>query len=162
MSKHRPTPSPSPQVPFDARVAVVATRFNEHIVGTLLQGCIERLAELGLTDDRVHVERVPGAFELPVAARLLIDTRQYSAVVCLGCVIRGETAHFEHVAGQSAAGIRQVAVETGVPVIFGVLTTETEQQALDRAGGSHGHAGRSAAEAAVEMIALASRVKLPT
>lgn len=162
MSKHRPTAAATPQLPFDARVAVVAARFNEHIVGRLLDGCLARLKAMGLDDERLVVERVPGAFELPVAAKMFVDTRQYSAVICLGCVIRGETAHFEHVAGQAAAGIRQLAVSSGVPVIFGVLTTETEQQAIDRAGGAHGHAGESAADAAADMIALASRVKVST
>jgi 6,7-dimethyl-8-ribityllumazine synthase len=162
MSRHHPRPPSNPQVPFDARVAIVAARFNGHIVERLTQGCLDRLHEAGLNDERVIVHQVPGAFELPVAAKMLIDTRQFSAVICLGCVIRGETAHFEHVAGQAAAGIQQVAVGTGVPVIFGVLTTETEQQALDRAGGKHGHAGRSAADAAIEMIALASRIKVTT
>jgi 6,7-dimethyl-8-ribityllumazine synthase len=163
MSKHRPAPPPQPaQVPFDARIAVVSARFNGHIVEKLLAGCVARLREVGLSDDRVAVHHVPGAFELPVAAKLLIDTRQYSAVICLGCVIRGETAHFEHVAGQAAAGIQQVAIATGIPIIFGVLTTETEDQAQSRAGGAHGHAGISAADAAVEMIALASRLKVTT
>lgn len=160
MSTHRPPPPPNLQVPSDARVAVVAARFNHHVVEKLTQGCLDRLDEAGLNGGRVALHHVPGAFELPVAARMLIDTRQFAAVICLGCVIRGDTAHFEHVAGQAAAGIQRVATSTGVPVIFGVLTTENEQQAQDRAGGKHGHAGRSAAEAAIEMVALASKIKI--
>ncbi len=97
---------------------------------------------------------MPGAFELPVTAKVLADTGRFAAVVCLGAVVRGDTPHFDFVAGEAARGCQAVAVATGVPVIFGVLTTNTEQQAWDRAGGSHGHAGRSAAEAAVEMIGV--------
>ena len=149
----------SSDVPPDARVAVVAARFNAKIVDELLAGCVARLAELGVTEPRVSVYRVPGAFELPVAAKALAERGTYRAVVCLGCVIKGDTPHFDFVAGEAARGIQQVAVDTGVPVIFGVLTTHTEQQALDRTGGSHSHAGRNAAEAALEMIALLERVR---
>jgi len=145
-------------VPKDARVAVVAARFNAAIVDELLLGCVARLAELGVGDDRVSVHRVPGAFELPVAAKVLAETNRYRAVICLGCVIKGDTPHFDYVAGEAARGIQNVAVKTGVPVIFGVLTTLTEQQALDRAGGAHSHAGRNAAEAALEMVAFVERV----
>ena len=141
-------------VPRDARVGIVAARFNEHIVDGLLSGCLRRLTELGLNTDRVEVYRVPGAFELPVAAKLLIETKRVSAVICLGCIIRGDTPHFDFVAGEAARGIQQVSLDSGIPVIFGVLTTNTEQQARDRVGGSHGHAGERAAEAALEMIAL--------
>jgi 6,7-dimethyl-8-ribityllumazine synthase len=146
-------------VPPDAHVAVVAARFNGRIVDELLSGCVARLAELGVGETRVSVHRVPGAFELPVAAKALAVTKSFQAVICLGCVIRGDTPHFDYVAGEAARGIQQVAVETGVPVIFGVLTTETEQQALDRAGGSHSHAGRNSAEAALEMLALVDRIR---
>lgn len=157
MSKHHPQQQKH-SIPLDARVAVVAARFNAHIVDELLAGAEARLKELGLDGARVDVHRVPGAFELPVAAKMLIDTQRYAAVICLGCVIRGDTAHFDYVAGEAARGIQNVATQTGVPVIFGVLTTENEQQARDRTGGSHGHAGRSAADAAVEMIALAHAI----
>ena len=146
------------EVPRDARVGVVAARFNEQIVDGLLAGCLRRLTELGLSTDRVEIHRVPGAFELPVAAKMLIDAGRVQAVICLGCVIRGDTPHFDYVAGEAARGIQSVSIETGVPVIFGVLTTNTEQQARDRIGGAHGHAGERAAEAALEMIALRARV----
>jgi 6,7-dimethyl-8-ribityllumazine synthase len=145
-------------VPPDAKVAVVAARFNAAIVDGLLDGCLGRLEELGVGAERVVVHRVPGAFELPVAAKLLARTARFRAIVCLGCVVRGDTPHFDYVAGEAARGIQQVALSENVPVIFGVLTTNTEQQALDRAGGSHSHAGRNAAEAALEMIALAKRI----
>lgn len=159
MSRHHPSP-PVVQVPAEARVAVVSARFNAHIVEKLAAGCVDRLRSAGLLDDRVVLHQVPGAFELPVAAKMLIDTRQFAAVICLGCVIRGDTAHFDFVAGEAAAGIQRVATETGIPVIFGVLTTENEQQALERAGGAHAHAGIAAADAALEMIQLASRIKV--
>jgi len=146
-------------VPPDAHVAIVAARFNAQIVDELLAGCVARLAELGVTEPRVSVHRVPGAFELPVAAKALASTNSYKAIICLGCVIKGDTPHFDFVAGEAARGIQQVAVDTGVPVIFGVLTTHTEAQARDRAGGKHSHAGRNAAEAALEMIALVDRVR---
>ncbi len=149
----------SPSIPPDAAIAVVAARFNGEIVDELLRGCRARLAELGLGEDRIEIHRVPGAFELPVAAAALARGGKFAAVICLGCVIRGDTPHFDYVAGESARGIQQVAIETGLPVIFGVLTTDTHQQALDRIGGSHGHAGQRAADAAAEMIAVMRRIK---
>ena len=158
MSIAAPQPVKS-SVPPDARVAIVAARFNAKIVDELLKGCLRRLKELGLTEPRVEVHRVPGAFELPVAAKVLAGTKRFQAVICLGCVIRGDTPHFDYVAGEAARGIQQVAIAEALPVIFGVLTTNTEQQALDRVGGSHGHAGERAAEAAVEMIAMVATAR---
>ncbi len=146
-------------VPADAKIAIIAARFNASIVNRLLEGCLDRLKELGITEDRLTVERVPGAFELPVAAKTFAASKRYAAVICLGCVIRGDTPHFDYVAGEAARGLQNVAIETTVPVIFGVLTTNTRQQAEDRAGGAHSHAGRSAAEAALEMITVLERAK---
>jgi 6,7-dimethyl-8-ribityllumazine synthase len=143
------TAFPSPvakRIPSSARVAIVAARFNSHISDELLRGCVARFAELGLDGSRVEVHRVPGAFELPVAASILARTGKFSAIVCLGAVIRGDTPHFDFVAGECARGIQQVALAHSLPVIFGVLTTNTQEQARERIGGSHGHAGRSAAE----------------
>ena len=120
----------------------------------LVAGATECLLRHGIAEDDVDVAWVPGAFELPLAARRLAETDRYDAVVCLGAVIRGETAHFDYVAGQAAAGILRVSLDTGVPVIFGVLTTETFQQAMDRAGGKHGNKGWDAAMAAMEMAGL--------
>jgi len=157
MSIHRPIAA-SHRIPTDARVAIVAARFNGRFVDELLRGATDRLKVHGLDGDRVEIHRVPGAFELPVAAKQLIDTGRFGAVICLGCVIRGETAHFEYVAGEAARGIQQVAVSTGIPIIFGVLTTENEAQTLDRLGGAHGHAGESAADAAAEMLALREQI----
>jgi 6,7-dimethyl-8-ribityllumazine synthase len=134
------------------RIAVFASRFNQEIVDELLRLCVERLAELGVKPSRTSVHRVPGAFELPVAARLAADTGKFSAIICLGAVIRGETPHFDFVAGEAARGIQRVAIDTGIPIIFGVLTTDTEKQARQRLD-----AGRRAAEAAVEMAELARK-----
>ena len=158
MSTQAPAFLPS-DVPPDARVAVVAARFNAHIVDELLAGCLHRLKQLGIDESRIETHRVPGAFELPVAAKVLAQTDRFNAIICLGCVVRGDTPHFDYVAGEAARGIQQVALSESLPVIFGVLTTNTEQQALDRTGGSHGHAGERAAEAALEMIALVARAR---
>jgi 6,7-dimethyl-8-ribityllumazine synthase len=158
MSTDAPPFAPS-DVPDDVRVAIVAARFNAGIVDELLAGCVRRLKALGVSDDLVDVHRVPGAFELPVAAKVLAQTGRFGAVVCLGCVIRGDTPHFDYVAGEAARGIQQVALSETLPVIFGVLTTNTKQQALDRIGGTHGHAGERAAEAALEMIAMVHRAR---
>ena len=135
----------------------VAARFNAEIVDELLAGCLRRLGALGVDEARVTVHRVPGAFELPVAAKVLARTGRYGAVICLGCVIRGDTPHFDYVAGECARGIQDVAIWEHLPVILGVLTTNTQEQALARAGGSHGHAGVWAADAAAEMINLVNR-----
>ena len=148
------------EVPPDARVAIVGARFNAQIVDVLLEGCVKRLGEMGISGDRVAVHRVPGAFELPVAAKALAQTKRFKAIICLGCVVRGDTPHFDFVAGEAARGIQQVALSENLPVIFGVLTTNTEQQALDRAGGKHSHAGVNAAEAAVEMIVMMQRARI--
>lgn len=155
MSTNAPPFRPS-DVPANSRVGIVAARFNAMIVDELLEGCMRRLGEIGIGPARVEIVHVPGAFELPVAARAMIDTKRFGAVICLGCVIRGDTPHFEYVAGEAARGIQQVSITTGVPVIFGVLTTNTEQQARDRINpkSPHGHAGERAAEAAAEMIAV--------
>lgn len=144
---------------MDARIGIVASRFNGPIVEELIRGCVQRLGELGMDQSRIELHRVPGAFELPLAAKLMAQTRRYQAVICLGCVIRGDTPHFDYVAGEAARGIMNVSIESSLPVIFGVLTTNTEQQAWDRAGGSHSHAGRNAADAAAQMIGLARTIR---
>ena len=136
------------------RFAVVASRFNEVVVNQLVAGATECLRRHGISDDDVDMAWVPGAFELPLAADRLARTDRYDAVICLGAVIRGQTAHFDHVAGQAAAGIQRVALDTGVPVLFGVLTTENFEQAMDRAGGKHGNKGWDSAMAAMEMAGL--------
>jgi len=145
-------------IPGEARIAIVAARFNQEIVDELLAGCVKRLEDHGVGAQRITVQRVPGAFELPLAAKWLAQTKRYAAVICLGAVVRGETPHFGYVAGECARGIAAVSLSEKLPVIFGVLTTDNEQQAWDRCGGKNGHAGERAAEAALEMIALAGRI----
>jgi 6,7-dimethyl-8-ribityllumazine synthase len=136
------------------RVAIVASRFNRLVTDPLLAGAREELARHGVADADVDVAWVPGSFELPLAAQRLAQTGRYAGVVAIGAVVRGATAHFEHVAGQAAAGLAAVARETGVPVAFGVLTTDTMEQALDRAGGKAGNKGAEAALCVLEMAAL--------
>src|SRR2546421_3865372 len=153
MSTHAPK-NGELSIPPGTNIAIIAARFNAHIVDELLNGCVRRLRELGAAKQHVEIFRVPGAFELPVAARVAAGTRRFAAIICLGCVIRGDTPHFDYVAGEAARGIQQVALREKLPIIFGVLTTNTEQQAKDRIGGPHGHAGERAADAAAEMIAV--------
>ena len=157
MSAQSPAPAEI-ELPANARVGIVAARFNAKIVDELLAGCVRRLKELGLDDSRIETHRVPGAFELPFAAQALARTGRFSSVICLGCVIRGDTPHFDFVAGECARGIQQVSLSEQLPVILGVLTTNTEAQAWDRAGGPQGHGGVRAADAAAEMIALTMRI----
>lgn len=133
------------------RFAIVAARFNEPIVTRLVEGARHAFVTAQLPADRVELHWVPGSFELPLAALRLAATRRYAGIVCVGVVIRGETPHFEHVAREAAAGIRQVALTTGVPATFGVITTYTEEQAWARAGGKVGNRGEEAATAALEM-----------
>lgn len=130
-------------------VLIVCGRFNEMITRNLLAGALDALTEAGVKQETVWV---PGAFELPVVAATAARSGRYGAIVCLGAVIRGDTPHFDHVAGQAASGLMSVSVETGVPVIFGVLTTDTVEQALNRAGLKHGNKGSDAARAAVQMM----------
>ena len=144
------------------RVAIVVSRFNEPITGALLEGARRALRAHGVADDAVTVAWVPGAFELPLVAKALGQSGRCDAVVCLGAVIRGDTPHFDFVAGEASRGLQQAALETGVPVVFGVLTTDTLQQALDRVGGSEGHKGEEAARTALEMIALLRQLAAPT
>lgn len=136
------------------RFAIAAARFNEVITGALVEGTIACLRSHGVEEDDLVVAWVPGAFELPLLARRLADSGGFDAVICIGAVIRGDTPHFDHVAGQSAAGIRAASEESGVPVIFGVLTTDSVEQAMDRAGGKHGNKGWDAAMAAMETASV--------
>ncbi len=136
------------------RVAVIAARWNGFIVDKLVEGCVATLRKREVAEDDVHLIRVPGSFEITAAARWAAESGHYDAIVCLGAVIRGETAHFEYVAGGAANGMREVTLLTGVPVIFGVLTTENVEQAMERSGGKEGHKGEEAAATAVEMANL--------
>jgi 6,7-dimethyl-8-ribityllumazine synthase len=132
-------------------IAIVVSRFNELVTRALLAGAQDGLARHGVEPEGVDVAWVPGSFEIPLAARKLAESGRYQAVICLGAVIRGETPHFDQVANQASNGIARVALDTGVPVIFGVLTTDALEQALERAGGKMGNKGYDAAVAAIEM-----------
>jgi 6,7-dimethyl-8-ribityllumazine synthase len=136
------------------RFAIIAARFNELVTAKLVEGAMAAFRAHGIEDDDLVIAWVPGAFELSLVARRIASDGGVDGVVCIGAVIRGETAHFDHVAGQAAAGIREAAEATGVPVIFGVLTTDTVEQAMDRAGGKHGNKGWDAAMAAMEMASV--------
>lgn len=135
-------------------VAVVVSRFNSFITEKLLEGCTSGLVRHGVDEARIDVAWVPGAFELPVAAKRLAQSKKYDAVICLGAVIRGATPHFDYVCAESAKGIASVALETGVPTIYGVVTTDTIEQAVERAGTKAGNKGWDAALAAIEMANL--------
>ena len=136
------------------RMAAVVAGFHREVAQRLLDGARERLIDSGLRADHFEDFWVPGAFELPLAARTMALTRRYAAILALGCVIRGETAHFDHICQAAATGLTAVAIQTGVPCTFGVLTTENMDQAVARSGGDKGNAGSDAADAAVAMANL--------
>ena len=140
--------------PPPGRFAIVAARFNKFIVDALVAGALDVFRRHGVADDAVDVVWTPGAFEIPLVAQRLAGGKQYAAVLCLGAVIRGETDHYEHVAGAATSGIAQASLSTGVPVIYGLLTCDTLEQAINRAGGKAGNKGADAALAAIEMINL--------
>jgi 6,7-dimethyl-8-ribityllumazine synthase len=144
------------------RFAVVASRFNDFVAERLVAGALDALTRSGASSDAIDLIRVPGAFEIPLAAAEAARSGRYDALVCVGCVIRGATAHFDHVAGQMAAGIAAVARESGVPVAFGVLTTDTVDQAVERAGSKAGNKGFEAAMTAVEMANLLKTLRRST
>ncbi len=137
-----------------ARFAIVVSRFNEFITESLLSGALDALKRHGVDLDDVTVARCPGSFEAPLVIKKLAETGRYDAVICLGAVIRGATAHFDYVAGQVATGAARVALDAGIPVIFGVITTDTIEQAIERAGTKAGNKGAEAAVAAIEMVNL--------
>ena len=136
------------------RIAVVVATFNDFITSKLLEGALAALDRHGVRDGDITIARVPGSFELPLAAKKLAESARHDAVICLGAVIRGETDHYEHVAGEAAKGIANASINSGLPVIFGVLTTDTLEQAINRAGGKQGNNGYNAALAAIEMANL--------
>ena len=136
------------------RFAVIASRFNQSVVDRLVEGVKEGFKSHQVTDNSIDLVWVPGSFEIPLVAKHLAASGKYVAVVCLGAVIRGDTDHYEYVAGAAARGVAEASMTTGVPVIFGILTCTTEEQALDRAGGKEGNKGYDAALAAIEMVNL--------
>jgi len=142
----------------DLRFAIVAARFNDTIVDSLIRGAVDTLVRHGAAEKQIELVRVPGAFDLPLVVQRLAASKRCDAVVALGAVIRGATPHFEHVAGQCAAGLARVSLETGVPVAFGVLTTDTIEQAVERAGTKAGNKGADAALTALELANLLRRL----
>lgn len=136
------------------RIGIVVARFNEIVTKLLTDGCLSALQRHGVRDTDITMSEVPGAREIAVVCKRMAETGRYDALIALGCVIRGETAHFDFVAGEVSRGTGQAAVETGVPVIFGVLTTDTLEQAMQRAGGKAGNAGWNAAVSAIETATL--------
>jgi 6,7-dimethyl-8-ribityllumazine synthase len=143
------------------RIAVVASRFNETICKRLVDGALQALSRHGVGDDDVSLTWVPGAFEIPAAAQRIAASGEVDAVVAIGAVIRGETAHFDYVAGTAASGVSSASLATGVPIAFGVLTTDTTEQAADRAGGKLGNQGYEAGMAAIEMANLFASLPKP-
>jgi len=141
------------------RFAVVVSRFNQRVSARLLEGCTAEFEMRGVRGDDIHVAWVPGAFEIPLAARVLAGSGRYHALAVLGAVIRGATPHFDYVCRGVTDGIREVIRDTGLPIAFGVLTTDNVEQALERAGGSHGHKGEEAAAVAIEMARLALQLE---
>jgi 6,7-dimethyl-8-ribityllumazine synthase len=144
--------------PKGARFAIVSSRFNELVTDQLLTGALEALERLGVPADQITSVRVPGAWELSSVCARLAKSGKFDAVIALGAVIRGATAHFDYVAGEAARGVAQASAESGVPVVFGVLTTDTIEQALERAGTKAGNKGFDAALTAVEMVSLAGKL----
>jgi 6,7-dimethyl-8-ribityllumazine synthase len=142
----------------DLRFAFVAARFNDFVVEPLIRGAVDALKRHGVSEKQIEIVRVPGAFDIPIAARKLSLSRRYDALIALGAVVRGQTPHFDYVAGECASGLARIALESGVPIAFGVLTTDTMEQAVDRAGGKAGNKGADAALAAIEMANLLRRL----
>jgi 6,7-dimethyl-8-ribityllumazine synthase len=136
------------------KFALVVSRFNSFITDRLLEGALDSLRRKGVRDEDLTVVRVPGAWEIPLAAQRLARSKVHDAVVCLGAVIRGATPHFDYVAAEVSKGIAQVTLDTGVPISFGILTTDTLEQAVERAGSKAGNKGAAAADAAIEMVNL--------
>lgn len=142
----------------DLRFAILAARFNDFVVEPLVRGALDVLKRHGATEKQIEIVRVPGAFDMPIVARKLALSRRYEALIALGAVIRGQTPHFDYVAGECASGMARIALESGVPIAFGVLTTDTVEQAIDRAGGKAGNKGADAALTALEMANLLRRL----
>lgn len=146
------------KAPDDCRIAIAVARWNGHITSRLLEGALENLHKAGLTDEDIDVFHVPGAVELTFAASQLIEASRYDAVIVFGCVIRGDTPHFDYVCQSVTRGVTALNADCDTPVIFGLLTVENEQQALDRVGGPAGHKGREAADTAVAMVQFSRSV----
>lgn len=140
------------------KFAIITSRFNEFITGRLLEGALDALARHGASEQNIDIVKVPGSFELPLAAKTMAAKKTYDAVICLGTIIRGATPHFEYVAAEASKGIASASIETGVPIAFGVLTTDTIEQAIERAGSKSGNKGWDAALVAIEMAQLMKKL----
>ena len=145
--------------PQGMRVGIVASRFNEIIVNKLLGGAVDGLVRHGVEEDKITAAWVPGAFEIPLAAQRMAQSGKYDAVICVGAVIRGDTSHYDYVCNEVSKGIAQVSMSTGVPVLFGILTTENIEQAIARAGSKAGNKGYDCALSAVEMVNLIDKIQ---
>jgi 6,7-dimethyl-8-ribityllumazine synthase len=141
------------------RFGIIVSRFNDFITNKMLEGAIDALLRHGVTEDDIEITRVPGSFEIPLAAQKLANSKRYDAVICLGAVIRGGTPHFEYVAAEVTKGIAQVGLSSGLPVIYGVITADTLEQAIERAGTKQGNEGTKAALTAIEMANLIKSIE---
>lgn len=140
------------------KFSIIASRFNDFITQRLLEGCTDELLRHGAKEDEIEVVWVPGAFEIPLIAGCIAKTKKSDAIICLGTIIRGSTPHFDYIAGECAKGIANVSLNTGIPVIFGVITAESIEQAIERAGTKEGNKGRDAAASAIEMVNLIEKI----
>lgn len=138
--------------------AIVVSRFNELVSKEMLSGAVDTLLRHGVKDDEITIVWVPGAFEIPTIAQRLVQTKKYDAIICLGAVVRGDTPHFDYISAEVSKGIAQIGLQSGIPVAFGVLTVDTLEQALERAGSKAGNKGRQAAESAIEMVNLVDQI----
>lgn len=143
------------------KIGVVVSKFNSFVTEKLLEGCFQTLIKNGVENKSIDTIKVPGAFEIPTAAKNLLELKKYNAIICIGCVIRGETSHYDHICNAVSDQIAYLGASSGMPVIFGVLTCENVDQAMDRSGGKKGNKGSEAALAALEMIDLVSKIKQP-
>lgn len=141
------------------KFGIVASRFNDFITKQLIEGCIDTFVRHGVEKAQIELVLVPGGFEIPLAAKRLADTKRFDAIVCLGTVIRGSTPHFDYIASEVAKGIAQTSLQSGIPVIFGVITADTIEQAIERAGTKEGNKGKDAALSAIEMANVISQIK---
>ncbi len=146
---------------FDARdqkIAIVASRFNDFFTSELMDGALDCLHRHGVTDEQIDTAWVPGGFEIPFAAKRFVETGRYAAVICVGCIIQGDTPHFHYVSGEVTKGIAQVSLESNIPVVYGIVTAETLDQAIERSGTKAGNKGFDAALTALEMIDLCANI----
>jgi 6,7-dimethyl-8-ribityllumazine synthase len=146
-------------IPENVRVGIVVARFNEFITSKLLGGAVDTLVRHGISEDAIDTAWVPGAFEIPLIAKKMAKSGKYDAVICLGAIIRGSTSHYDLVCNEAAKGIAQTSLESGIPVMFGVITTENIEQAIERAGSKAGNKGSECAEGAIEMINLIREIE---